>query len=176
MKIIIALTIALTSQLSFAMSLDTEALVACTKIKASDTRLICFDQAMSNISLNETKKSDTNLSAAISTASQPDKNAPLILKTPPPQNADANFGLEKQKLRESKTQLESISASVILIQELASARKILALDNQQRWQQISSGTFRIKVGDTVVLTRGAFGSFKLKKQGSNRAIKVKRLD
>lgn len=176
MKIVIALTIVLTSQLSFAMSLNTEALVTCTKIESSDQRLICFDQTMANISPKETKKSDTNLSGAISTASQSDKSASLILKTTPPQNANANFGLEKQKLRENKTQLESISASVISIQELASAQKILALDNQQRWKQISSGTFRIKVGDTVVLTSGAFGSFKLKKQDTNRAIKVKRLD
>ena len=176
MKIVIALTIALISHLSFAMSLNTETLVACTKIESSEERLICFDQAMANISLKETKKSDTNLSGAISTANQSDKNTPLILKTSPPQNPNANFGLEKQKLRENKTQLESISASVISIQDLASAQKIFSLDNQQRWQQISSGTFRIKVGDTVVLTRAAFGSFKLKKQGSNRAIKVKRLD
>jgi hypothetical protein len=176
MKIVIALTIVLTSQLSFAMSLNSEALLACIKIESSNQRLICFDQAMANISLNETTKNDMDLSGAISTASQSDKNAAPIVKTTPPQNAKANFGLEKQKLRENKTQLESIDASVVSIQELASAQKVLTLDNQQRWQQISSGTFRIKVGDTLVLTRGAFGSFKLKKQGTNRAIKVKRLD
>lgn len=51
---------------------------------------------------------------------------------------------------------------------------IITLDNGQQWRQVGSDRLRLTNNDTVVIERGMFNSFLLKKAGQNRSIRVKR--
>lgn len=68
----------------------------------------------------------------------------------------------------------SISSTVSAIKEAAYGELIITLENGQQWRQIGSDGITLKEDDNVVISRGVFNSFLLKKEGQNRSIRVKR--
>ena len=62
------------------------------------------------------------------------------------------------------------------ISKTASKKLTITLENGQVWRQVDSKTIRLGVGDAVVLRSKSLGSFMLSKEGSNRSIRVKRLN
>ena len=48
------------------------------------------------------------------------------------------------------------------------------MKNNQQWRQIGSDSLKLDEGDTVIISRGVFNSFLLKKADQNRSIRVKR--
>lgn len=190
MKIIAALPLLLLSSLSIASPIDAQALEACTKIANDVNRLACFDQALTSQPLTKTDASiDVNKDAniEIETApivavtakqikTQPLTAAPSEKSEPAATSNESDFGLSAKVLLEKSTQTQSISAQVNAIKESVNGYNTFTLSNEQRWKQSESRSYRIKVGDTVIISRGAMGSFLMKKQGANRTIRVKRLE
>ncbi|MCG7536042.1 hypothetical protein [Pseudoalteromonas sp. OOF1S-7] len=82
-----------------------------------------------------------------------------------------SFGLEHKKEQD-----QVISATVSEVSKSANGQRRFTLDNQQRWQQIGTHAFFAKKGDTVIIRRGSFNSFIMLKEGSNRSVKVRRVD
>lgn len=85
----------------------------------------------------------------------------------------AAFGLPKQSPAEN---LQDISSQISRIEKTTHGTRIFYLENEQVWRQVgSSSQPRLKTGDIVMIERGALGSFIMKKQGSNRSLRIKRI-
>lgn len=87
--------------------------------------------------------------------------------------AQQDFGRERQRISEEAPR--SIAATIAGIQPGAYDKLTVTLDNGQVWRQTDSVHVNWKSGEQVVLERGAFGSFFMKKASGGRGIRVKRL-
>jgi hypothetical protein len=68
-----------------------------------------------------------------------------------------------------------VSAKVTTLRELSTGELLIELDNGERWRTIAEDArLMLKVGDTVTISRGAFGSFRLATPG-NRFARVNRV-
>ncbi|QTL36369.1 hypothetical protein [Pseudoalteromonas viridis] len=123
-------------------------LLACSALKDEQKRLNCYD------------------ALAAEHANKPHPVRAQTHATPA-----EKFGLEHKKVPE-----QEISATVSEVSKSANGQRRFTLDNQQRWQQIGTQAFFAKEGDVVVIRRGSFNSFIMQKAGSNRSIKVRRVD
>ena len=92
------------------------------------------------------------------------------------------FGLNSEAVRESydeaagRQELKELSATVADVRPAGPGRIVVILDNGQVWQQKSSSTLKIKVGDRIIIKKAAFGSFKMKKENANASMRVGRLN
>ncbi|MCO7190099.1 MULTISPECIES: hypothetical protein [unclassified Pseudoalteromonas] len=120
----------------------------CSQLEADTQRLACYDK----------------LAADIAARPHP---APRHTET----NSKTAFGLEHKKEGD-----QEISATLSDVSKSPNGQRRFTLDNQQRWQQIGTQAFFAKEGDAVVIRRGSFNSFIMQKVGSNRTIKVRRVD
>ena len=85
-----------------------------------------------------------------------------------------DFGMEKAKLAQQNKELMSLSAKVLVVKKNAYGKLTLTLENQQIWKLTEKG-LRVKKGDFVFIERGALGSFFIKKSGSSRKYRTKRV-
>ena len=93
--------------------------------------------------------------------------------SPTTEEQQAAFGLPRQSPAEN---LHDISDRIGKIDTIGHGVRILTLENGQVWRQVgSSSQPRLKPGDLVAIEKGALGSFILKKEGSNRSLRVKRI-
>ncbi|MDP2633473.1 MULTISPECIES: hypothetical protein [unclassified Pseudoalteromonas] len=154
---------------AYANEVNVQALQACTFVENDFNRLLCYDNTMAGKSLsrpnNEKKQVSATKPAATAATAVVANNQ--IVKT---KNDD--FGLEHKEA--VKVNDDEITASVTSVKEAPYGELIITLDNAQQWRQIGSDRLRIDAGDTVVIVRGMFNSFLLKKEGQNRSIRVKR--
>ena len=73
--------------------------------------------------------------------------------------------------------VDSIEAVIVKVEYRNHGKRALHLDNGQSWIQVdSSSQPKLKSGEAIRISRGALGSFVLKKQNSNRRLRVKRLN
>jgi len=147
---------------------NTQALQACSFIENDFNRLLCYDNTIAGKSL--VKPSVTKMLTPPTT-----NNVPQAAVTAPMQATEKadDFGLEHKKEEQVEKETE-IKAMVTSVDEAAYGELIISLDNGQQWRQIGSDSMRLKEDDTIVISRGAFSSFLLKKEGKNRSIRVKR--
>ncbi|WP_440875063.1 hypothetical protein [Thalassotalea sp. PLHSN55] len=138
-------------------------LSACVKISDGKERLACFDQAMATtktVAAIPEKKA----TPPVNVAAEPAETKPLTKAE--------NFGQEHKQVSQGLDQLELTIAS---IKKNSYGQYRLVSENNQVWQQKDSSHLKLRVGDKVIIKRGALSSFYLKKPESNRSIKVKRI-
>ncbi|TGE83748.1 hypothetical protein C7Y70_09115 [Pseudoalteromonas sp. KS88] len=168
-KQLVPLIALLSISTAYANEVNVQALQACTFVENDFNRLLCYDNTMAGKSLsrpnNEKKQVSATKPAATAASAVAANNQ--IAKT---KNDD--FGLEHKEA--VKVNDDEITASVTSVKEAPYGELIITLDNAQQWRQIGSDRLRIDAGDTVVIVRGMFNSFLLKKEGQNRSIRVKR--
>jgi hypothetical protein len=142
-------------------------LAQCANIKNDTERLQCFD-----LLVQQTQSITNN---PIATIENPNKT-PIEASKPPLSKASGveNFGQEHKNLNQQALN------EIILV--LSDAKKnlrkkwILTFDNGQVWQQTDTEKWaKFEAGDTVIIRRGVFNSFSAKKQGTNRMIRVRRI-
>ncbi|AZZ99860.1 hypothetical protein [Pseudoalteromonas sp. R3] len=121
---------------------------ACSQLEADKQRLACYDK----------------LAADIASRSH---SAPHHAEA----KSKPTFGLEHKQEGE-----QEIRATLSDVSKSPNGQRRFTLDNQQRWQQIGTQAFFAKEGDTVIIRRGSFNSFVMQKVGSNRTVKVRRID
>ncbi|MBD1583293.1 hypothetical protein [Pseudoalteromonas sp. S16_S37] len=68
------------------------------------------------------------------------------------------------------------NAFVIEVKKSPLGTRLFKIDNGQSWKQLGNGAFYAKKGDRIEIKRGALDSFFMTKYGSNRSIRVKRVD
>jgi hypothetical protein len=96
----------------------------------------------------------------------PESRAEAAPQPPPSAGRNADFGRDPR--------VENIVAVVIAIRERPYGELIISLDNGHVWEQKHvDRRFRLKVGDTVTIARGAVSGYRLSGSG-NRSIQVKR--
>ena len=147
---------------------NTQALQACSFIENDFNRLLCYDNTVAGKSLTKPTVTKTLTPPTANNVPQVVAAAPIQAKV----KAD-DFGLEHKKEEQVEKETE-IKAMVTSVDEAAYGELIISLDNGQQWRQIGSDSMRLKEDDTIVISRGAFSSFLLKKDGKNRSIRVKR--
>lgn len=125
----------------------TDAVLKCREIDRNRSRLKCFDQA-----LDEAFGQDEEIE----------------------ERREATFGLPDEETGDA-------DALVAMIAEVKRdpmyGTTVIALDNGQVWQAISSGNLRrgIKAGRRATISSGAFGSFRLTVEGAKGFRGVKRI-
>jgi hypothetical protein len=152
-----------------ANEVNLQALQACTFIENDFNRLLCYDNTMAGKSLTkpETTKTLTPPASSVTATADVVVASKQIVKV---KNED--FGLENKEL--VKENDNEITAVVTNVKEAPYGELIISLNNGQQWRQIGSDSLRIDQDDTVIIERGMFNSFLLKKAGQNRSIRVKR--
>ncbi|MBB1292419.1 MAG: hypothetical protein ACJAVX_001845 [Pseudoalteromonas rhizosphaerae] len=152
-----------------ANEVNLQALQACTFIENDFNRLLCYDNTMAGKSLTkpETTKTLTPPASSVTATADVAVASKQIVKV---KNED--FGLEHKEL--VKENDNEITAVVTNVKEAPYGELIISLNNGQQWRQIGSDSLRIDQDDTVIIERGMFNSFLLKKAGQNRSIRVKR--
>lgn len=88
--------------------------------------------------------------------------------------AQQDFGIEQQRLAEKKQLLDKVEATVMGVQKDPYGKLTLTLDSKQIWKLADKGP-RIKKGDRVEISRGALGAFYLKKSGTTRKARARRI-
>lgn len=159
-------------------NLNVDALQACSMIENNAKRLTCYDKIM-GVEANKPAKQleqkpatpiAATTSQAATASAQPAKPTPAAQ---PAETAQSEFGLEHKVKENVGDELVGVVASV---KQSRHNGLTITLENGQVWRQIGSDSFKIKSGDTIVISRAMFNSFLMKKQGQNRSIRVKRVD
>jgi bacillopeptidase F (M6 metalloprotease family) len=145
----------LAKQISLSEKID-----ACGEISDNQLRLSCFDQ-LSNGNIQVTKSVEPSIQKSAQLSNQ---------------QIDA-FAKEQVKSSESEQAkvINSISATVDKLSQTVYGQWKITFKNGQKWQQKDTARFSLKVGQRVIITKGALSAIYLKKEGSNKRIKVKRL-
>lgn len=97
-------------------------------------------------------------------------------------SAEQRFGYRGEVARESIERekaatptLERLQGKVESITGTPNGDWVATLDNGQVWAQVPTGTrFGLRVGDAVVITPGALGSFLLRKESGSASVRVRR--
>ncbi len=164
-----------------AQGVNVQALGACAMVENDVKRLACYDKVMAGKPLlNDTPKAaepPTEPTKELAFTPAPEKaeaptQAAAPVKTPAPK-AENDFGLEHKQATNKNG--DAVTAKVVAVKEAPRGEKILTLDSEQVWRQIGTDRFRVSAGDKVVIERGFWNSFLLKKVDSNRSIRVKRV-
>ena len=86
-------------------------------------------------------------------------------------SSEEKFGVAPK--REDNKELMELTATVVKVSFGANRIFTVRLDNDQIWRQEYMGTFHIKAGDVVTITKGSFGGYSLTRKG--RRAKVTRV-
>jgi len=153
-------------------------LLNCINISDNQQRLACYDAIAKQ---QQAKKAHTNkvnapVAKPVLVVNQPKTPAPS-LTTPTVKALQANktpliksFGQKAQP----KKIVDSVEFTIKSAQLNARKKWYLTFDNGQVWRAAETG-LRLKVGNKVIIKHGVLGSYSLKKKGSHRTIRVKRI-
>ncbi|WP_105253514.1 hypothetical protein [Pseudoalteromonas sp. T1lg75] len=185
-KYLVPASLALLATLSTTAQADDgvniQALKACSYIENDFRRLLCYDNIMAGKPIDSMP---ANMPAEVPAQSQKGKGkgpsanaagAAASAASNKGNNSKREFGLEHKQKDDNDGNPDELVAKVSKVKEAPYGELIITLDNGQRWRQIGTDSFRISKNDTVVISRAMFNSFLLKKQGSNKSIRVKRTD
>ena len=177
---LILVTILIVSLSANCLADSTENLLKCAEKKDSLVRLLCYDDIAKGLVKSEVA-STYNAVPSGSIASNsvvnkvPKANMSSVQK-PPVLSQENQFGSEglTSKNKQSTEELSQLVTTIKSIKKTVYEQWNIVFDNDQVWKQVGSDYIRLAVGDEVVVSKGALGSYKLKKAGSNRSIRVKR--
>lgn len=154
----------------------------CAQISENVTRLACFDNltttvtlptavvSTKNSSISDTKSSIAGTKAMVS-------NAPIKPVVAPTVNKDDSFGAEHLIRKSASQEIKQVVFTVAKLTKGPHKKWRFTFKNGQIWKQTDNNHFRIKVDDSVILKKGALGAIYMKKnsEASNRSIRVKRV-
>ena len=134
-------------------SAGVDVLEKCSKILDEKNRLACFDESYETYSKQN----------AINPQEEDDKS-----------NAKLNiFGFSKQVITQEPQQ---VIAQTIKVIGLSNNRVQLQLDNGQPWRSTEPiGRLRFKMGQTVIIAKGAISGYTLKIKDKKGFIRAKRV-
>lgn len=145
-----------------------DALNACRQIEDIAQRVVCYDDfvdAHFPSALGDSAKTLTPSEKPVST-SIPDAQSLFGANS-----ADAKRIVETSLAIE---QIDNIVAKVTDIQELATGKMVITLENGQVWRQLDNQRLPLRTGETVIIRKASLGSFLLEKDVGSRNIRVKR--
>jgi hypothetical protein len=139
----------------------------CTAIDSDAERLACYDKLFVHSADQPQKEAQAAATAAAAEASAASGSADLD-----------DFGLDGRKPpgQADEPPLEEIQARIAKLETQPRGQAVLTLDNGQVWQQQEyDWHLAFKVGDEVIIKRGALRSYRLQQKGNNRMTPVTRI-
>lgn len=172
-KQLLSLLVLISAPTFAAQEINVQALQACSFIENDFNRLLCYDNTVAGKPLTKPSEKKTLTPPKPVANITPNVSAPVaaVTASAPAAKGD-DFGLEHKEITKDKD--ENITALVSSVKKAPYGELIISLDNSQEWRQIGSDSLKLKESDTVVISRGVFNSFLLRKDGQNRSIRVKR--
>ena len=150
-----------------AAQLDTNDLLRCHAIAASEQKLACYEA----LAVSAQSEPTTAAESARQLKSPP--SAPTVASAANP-NTEDNFGLTRRQIEPRAAEgPASIKSAVSQMTEDRLHNITVVLDNGQTWAFIEPEP-RLRPGDTVTIKRASFGSF-LMLTPSRRSYRVERL-
>lgn len=136
----------------------------CANIDDSLERLVCYDKVA--------QRQQDNAEPAPAQAAP--KKAAKRSQQQTEQNAQQQFGMEHKAQAEGQT--DKIEVEVVAREQGPYKKWRITLSNGQVWKQTGSASyFSWDDDDTYYIERGAFNSFFFGREGSNRRLRVKRV-
>ena len=136
---------------NFAVQANIDDIKECRSVESDKKRLVCYDDFVASITNTQDKVTDNS--------------------KPTPKLATHSDDVEIPDTNKN----DAFVATVSKIKKDPYGVLTIYLDNEQIWKQAASSRFRLKVNDQVKVESAALGSFMLNKIGSNKTIRVKRL-
>ena len=166
---------------------EREALDACRNIADNDRRLKCYDDISLQTPVATPSAVAETVAAPPSPAVPDAPPAPTVPAAPAAASEDGNivqrglgrlrgmFGRDEPAV-EKPPELDSIEAQVVSFVKLARGNHSLTLEDGQVWREIEvKRRARYRVGDAVVIARGALGSYDLSSERTGHRVKVRRI-
>ena len=174
MKKIPLKSIAILGLLSLTTQAETlnEGLVKCTKIEDNLARLVCFDRLAKHSAMPVSNIVKSN---KVMPVARPKVVAPLA---PVKVSKAESFGAEHiRKSHDVEKEESKIVFEIASLQKDPYGKHRFTFKNGQQWKQTDSVQLRVKVGESVLLSKGFMGAIFLKKNDvdSHKKIRVKRL-
>jgi len=124
------------------------------------------------------KRTDTSSSATTRTSTPVHVSAavaptPIISAKPTTQVMEDAFGRTKS---EPTQELEQLTAKVKSVRTNQERKQVITLENGQIWRQTDNDPIVIKIGHQIIIEKASLGSFLLNIEGSNRKMRVKRVE
>jgi hypothetical protein len=167
---------------STALAADTAAEVRqCTQLKDSLERLVCYDRifmAPATVEMAPRQVAPAPAPAAAPPVVIAPPPPPPVVSTPAPQPAPAPATVPapaptRPAVQETPNVIE---AKIAGLKELRRELYVFTLDNGQVWQQgEAQGVLDVRIGDALVIRKGAFGSYLLELTKGSPRIRVSRL-
>lgn len=142
-------------------------LLNCRSMDVDTERLRCYDELVDD-------KPPGDASAGAATTSEGGAVDVEAVEEMSPKTREAQneeFGLEHRQRNDA----EVMNAIVADVSSGPFDRLVIRLSNDQIWQQVNNGRYRIERGQKVVIRRGVLNSFFLQPEGTNREVRVKRV-
>ena len=159
-----------------------QSLLDCKQLTDNSARLSCYDRLAATFVSQEASAVVAVPSTAVSGAVAPETAAPAsapsvvatpATATPSAEVIAADFG--KTQSRPSD-QVEQLQATVKSLSRNKMRKLLITLENGHTWRQTEDDSIQLKAGDSVTIEKASFGSFLLSKTGTNRKVRVKRVE
>ncbi len=175
----------LSTAVAAAAAPDNNALLACYQMQEAAARLQCFDREVAPLA----RQALANTPAPAVRAQTPAANVQVpaaTVRTPPgpvpaPAASRPEFGQEQLKRSDQPAPSEdslSITARITSQRSAAQGTYLVSLDNGQVWRhETGSQAEYLKPGDSVTISRGSLGSYRLTRDAGKAKnwIKVTRI-
>lgn len=147
----------------------------CVQISDDKSRLQCYDKVANNLVVaKKTASLPTKPNQYVQAA--PVNKAKPVATPAQPQADKAELERFGNEHKAKETQVKAITVQVTKITTNALKKRTVYLQNGMVWRETEvNSLFKLKVGDMVSIERGWFGSFSMSKAGTNRAMRVKRV-
>jgi len=146
-----------------------QSLLDCKQLTDNSARLSCYDRLAATFGSQA-----ASAGVAVPGASAPAAVVPTpATATPSAEVIEADFG--KTQSRPSD-QVEQLQATVKSLSRNKMRKMLITLENGHIWRQTEDDSIQLKAGDSVTIEKASFGSFLLSKTGTNRKVRVKRVE
>lgn len=150
-----------------------QSLLDCKQLTDNSARLSCYDRLAATFVSQEASAVVAVPEAAAPTSTPAAVVATPATATPSAEVIEADFG--KTQSRPSD-QVEQLQATVKSLSRNKMRKLLITLENGHTWRQTEDDSIQLKAGDSVTIEKASFGSFLLSKTGTNRKVRVKRVE
>lgn len=147
-----------------------DALTACRKIEDIARRAACYDSFVDARFPPVSSNREKALAPAENTESGTVPDAQSLFGT---NDAEAKRIVEMSLAIEP---VDNIEAKITDVQELATRKLLISLQNGQVWRQLDNQRLPLKTGETVIIRKASLGSFLMEKSTGSRSVRVKRIN
>lgn len=154
-----------------------QSLLDCKQLTDNSARLSCYDRLAATF-VSQEASAVVAVPGTVAPETPAPASAPAVVATPATATPSAeviaaDFG--KTQSRPSD-QVEQLQATVKSLSRNKMRKLLITLENGHTWRQTEDDSIQLKAGDSVTIEKASFGSFLLSKTGTNRKVRVKRVE